>query len=375
MKIPGPEAGYTDLLDHATRLKIKETAEKRKSFPLRPSASGHCARKLAYDLMEYRGHAKYEKDLMEPNVHRLLNLGHYVESALIKDFYMLSDIGMQIRYKQQAVTLFQLDPIRKKEQEIIEGQVDLVIWSEKYKCVADVKSAKDKFSKAFPTGWKETLDKLANCDSVIQMSDTAFYIEELEEFIEEYGDPFLADNLWQLNAYCCSDFFQERGIDHGVILKYNKNDSRLYEIRFKPSLKMMEKLQKKFNDINKAVAKKKPELVEKEYVIGSARCSFCPYSEQCWGEDTKKAYWKTQPRKRWPKDTHKIDRGNEIETLFKQFKKTEEAGKARAKVEERSIKTMLEAGVDKVRLADDTIYELKYLKSPRPHYEVRRSKL
>lgn len=375
MKIPGPETGYTDLLDYATQLKIQERAEQRGSFPLRPSAAGDCSRKLAYDLMEYRGYAKYEKEVMKPQVHRLLNLGHYIESALIKDFYMLSDVGMQIRYKQQAVTLFQLDPILKKEQEIIEGQVDLVIWSDKYKCVMDVKSAKDKFSKAFQTGWIETLDKLSNCESVLTLSETAFYIEDLPAFIEEYGDPFLADNLWQLNAYCCSDFFRERGIDHGTILKYNKNDSRLYEIRFKPSIEMMEQLRNKFNKVNKAVAKKKPEMVEKDFTLGSIKCSFCPYADRCWGKDTKKEFFKTLPPKKWPKDTHKMTQGQELETLFQKFKANENLDKDRAKVEEKIIKLMLKEKVNKIRLSDDTIYELKHLKSPRPHFEVRRSKL
>lgn len=373
-KIPGPPVGYTDLLDYATKEKIKANSERSSSFPLRPSASGFCARRLAYDLMEFEGHDSYEKEPIQPNVYRLLNLGHSIEYALIKDFYLIPN--MKIKYKQQAVTLFKLDELKGQEAKIIEGQVDLVLWSDEWKCVADVKSAKDSFSKAYPTRWQETLDKFDNLKTTQKISDTAWYIEDLPAFLDENNDAFLANNLYQLNLYCMSPFFQERGISHGSILKYNKNDSRLYELRFKPSVELFEKVKDKFNKVNKAVAKKKPHLVEKDFVIGSSSCSFCPYKTQCWPEqDAKKAYFKTLPQKRWPKDTHKIARGNELEELFEEFQDKDKAIKDRDALEEKIIKMMLEEKVNKIRLANNKIYELKHLKSPRPHFELRLSKL
>lgn len=374
MKIPGPEVGYTDLIDFA----IEETmaSGKASTFPLRPSAAGYCSRRLGYDLMEFKGLAKYEKEKMEPNVYRLLNLGHSVEYSAIKNVELLK--FLQIKYKQQAVTLFRLDMIEQgKEEPLIEGYVDLVLWSDDFKCVMDVKSAKDGWSNGYSTRWDETLAKLGSTRGVVSLSPTAFYVDNLEKFIEEYNDPFLADNLIQLNMYCCSDFFRERGVDHGVILKYNKNDSRQYEIRFKPSLELFEKIKHKFNLVNRLVNEHKVEDIPRDAVLGSSRCAFCPYQKVCWeGEDARKAWYKTMPPKQWPKDTNRLGAlGIVFEDLFSQYRAVNNVEKDKANIEERILKVMAEHKINKIKLDNGEVYELKWLKSPRPHFELRRSKV
>ena len=373
--IPGPPVGYTDLIDEFTRDKIEENSKKERSFPLRPSAAGYCGRRLAFDLMEYKGYASYEKTPMEPNTYRLLNLGHSVEYSAIKNFELVN--FWKIKYKQQSVDLFKLEPIKGEEDKIIEGSADLVVYSPEWKCVIDIKSQKDAFSKAFPTRWKETLKKYEEMSSLQALSETAFYAENLEAFVEELKDDFLVDNLLQLNMYACSQFFQDRGIDHAVIYKYNKNDSRHYEIRFKPCKKLFKRIQDKFNQVNKAVANKDPKSVPCDFKLGSMRCAFCPYAKECWpeGQDGLKAWFSTFPKKKWPTDLHKIKDKGQLKKLFQDFEKGIDDIKIKEETEQEIVKLMLEKGLKKIKLDNEHIYEVKYLKSPRPHYELRRTKL
>lgn len=367
--------GYTDIIDEFTRDMIEENSKKEKSFPLRPSAAGYCGRRLAFDLMEYKGHATYEKSSMEPNVYRLLNLGHSVEYSAIKNFELVD--FWKIRYKQQSVDLFKLEPIEGEPEQRIEGSVDLVLFSPDWKCLIDIKSQKDAFSKAFPTRWKETLDKYKNMSSLHTISDTAYYAEDLDAFVAELKDDFLVDNLLQLNMYACSQFFKDRGIDHAVIYKYNKNDSSHYELRFKPSEALFKKVQDKFNQVNKAVAKKDPKSVPCDFKLGSMRCAFCPYAKECWpeGQDGLKAWYDTFPKKQWPIDSNKTKSGEKLEELFKSFQEGLSNIKTKDEVEQEIISILLEEGIKKIKLDNKQIYEVKYLKSPRPHYELRRTKL
>lgn len=373
----GPKYGYTDILDKFIKEKVKKDSERPRSFPLRPSAAGHCSRKLAYDLMEYRGKQTYSKDLFSPAVYRLLNLGHSVEYSALQNFKLVEDL--QVKYKQQAVTLFRLEDVNKKEQELIEGSVDAVFVldspEEKYKAVVDIKSAKDSFHKAFTTKWESTLDKFKSMSTVETISDTAFYIDSLPAFLEENRDPFLADNLYQLNLYACSNFMKIRGIDHAVIYKYGKNDSRHYELRFRPSDAIAEQIEKKFNDINQKVAKDQPEKVVKDYNLGSARCAFCPYQKQCWPEvDANKAFFNKLKGKE-PVEVRQLgDLGNEIERCLSTLTDMEPSVDKRDSFKEQVVNFLLENKVYYFKLDNGRVYELKFLKSPKPHYELRASK-
>lgn len=372
LKIPGPEVGYTDLLDAEIRERITKQAEDNKFFPLRPSSAGACARKLAYDLMEYEGKAKYAKEEMEPNVYRLLNLGHSVEYSAIRNLELIP--GINIRYKQQVVTLFKLDSRAANiPAPLIEGSMDGVLWSDEFKGVFDIKSAKDGFSVAYKTRWDETLDKFRKMSSLVQIGAEAWYADDLDALLKELNGDFLSDNLVQLNMYACSDFLVERGIDHAVIYKYGKNDSRHYEIRFKPSKKVFEAVQKKFNAIYQAVGENKPEKVERESFLGSARCGFCPYQQECWQTNALKEFFKTTP-KEWPTDIGRT-KSKELPSMFERLESLEASSKEREALEADILKEMQEKKIKKIKLDNGRVYQIHYLKSPVPHFELRRSKV
>jgi hypothetical protein len=380
MSMPGPSCGYTDLLDHEIHEKLKREEEerregKRKRHPLRPSSAGACARRLAYELMEYRGHTFYDKELRAPNTYRLLELGHSVEYSALKNFELIKVI--RARYKQQVLSFFELDSIDgQTEKELIEGSCDVVLINEQWKCVMDVKSQKDGWSSAYQSRWNETMAKYDAMPSLAKISDTAWYAEDVEAFLQELGDDFLADNIYQLNLYACSDFLRDRGIDHAVIYKYNKNDSQHYELRFKPSLALYEKVREKFNLINRAVAQKKPELVPRASMLGSMRCAFCDFKSSCWTEDAKKAWYKKMPPKFWPTDTSRLPDtiGQSLDKLIGEFDEQIKTKKLTARLEQEIIKLLLDNQVKKIRTTEGAVYELKYLKSPTEHYELRRSK-
>jgi len=221
--IPGPATGYTDLLDAATTAKLtkdredQKSGEKKGSFPLRPSSAGYCSRRLGYDLMSFRGKAQYEKEVFKPATHRLLNLGNSIEDHVLKQFYLFDDI--RINYRQHMVSLFKLKPIDGKEQEIIEGSIDGTFWSQEHKAVFDIKSQKDGFHIAYKSRWDHTLAKYEECQFIDKIGESAYYVNDLEAYIDLLGGDWLVDNLVQLNSYACSQFFVDRGVDHAVIFK------------------------------------------------------------------------------------------------------------------------------------------------------------
>ena len=375
----GPPCGYTDLLDYEIELEAQKQLEAKREgkgkFPLTPSSSGFCARRLAYDLMEYRGHAVYESTPITPQLYRLFELGHAIEYQSLKTFKLLKVFTQ--KYKQQVLTFFPIERgIEGLKADLMEGQCDFVFWNEKYKCIGDVKSKKDKFSYAYKTNWDEELDRFDSMDSLVRFSDTAFYADNLDAFIEELGDDFLTDNLYQLNLYAMSDFMKERGIDHCILYRYNKNDSRHMEIRFRPSEKAFNYVRDKYNKINVAVDKKQPESVEKEYFLGSSRCAFCSYNKMCWGDtNALKEHFKTMPGKKWPTDIYKIEDSKDVENDFAEYEDGIGAASTLKKKETKIIKWLLEKKINKIRLLNGHIYELKMLKTPTPHYELRRGKL
>jgi hypothetical protein len=379
----GPPIGYTDLLDHEIYEKLvkeeeaKRTTPSARYHPLRPSSAGACARKLTYDLMEYRGHSYYEKTIREANVYRLLELGHSVEYSALKNFELLKSLT-RIRYKQQTLSFFKLERQDKDAKpELIEGSCDAVFITNdgQWVGVIDIKSQKDGFSAFYRTRWDETLTKYNGMRSLKKISPTAWYADSLEDLLEELGDDFLCDNLYQLNMYACSNFLQERGVTFGSIIKYNKNDSRQYELRFRPSMAVYERVKNKFNRIAVAVDNKNPEAIERDSFFGSMRCAFCPFQLECWGQDAKKAWQKQLPPKAWPRDTHKMGHaGRVIEDLFLSREKLASAEKDRDAVDLKIIKALYDAQERRVRLPSGEVYEVKYLKTPKPHFELKRSK-
>jgi hypothetical protein len=295
----GPSVGYVDLLDHYTTEHLKREDEKgRDKTPIRPSAAGYCTRELYYALMEFHGKASYKKELREPAVHRLLNLGHSIEWHLIKQFELLSTL-VDIRYKQQVLSFKYMDvPANPSMSQWLEGSLDLVFWNDKWKCVADVKSKGGGHDfRARKSRWDSYTDKLLAMKTVepiaVKSIDKetgqpraadSFWVEDLEAFLEELDDPFFAANFLQLNMYACSDFLRQRGIDHGAIIQYHKADSKLREVRFRPSLKLYTATLNKFQTALDAAAMETASAAPQDHAQGSYKCRYCPYKAECWGK-------------------------------------------------------------------------------------------
>lgn len=288
----GPSTGYTDLLDNEIIAEIEhEFNSPRKYNPLRPSSAGKCSRQLAYELAEYRLGWKYDQvEKMKPPTYRLLKLGHSVEWSTIQNFKLLKDFS--IKYKQQSVTLFKVQ--RGKEgapDEIIEGSMDWVLWSDVHRCICDAKSKKDGGSGQYRY-WKKDISKLMAMESVTPISETEIWVDDLPAFIKELNGDYLVDNMIQLNGYACSDFVRERGIDHGLIYRYNKNTSEHFAIRFRPSLDVQREAKAKFDMVSIAVDKEQVDSVPCEYELGTMRCAYCPFSAYCHpGRDVKAAFF------------------------------------------------------------------------------------
>lgn len=363
-KIPGPPVGYTDLLDHAIVEGQKENKDK-KYYPLRPSAAGFCALKLAQDLMTYYGYAEYTRESISPGLTRLFKLGHSIEYSTLQYF---NNVPLfDVKYKQQLVTCFRL-----VDGTLIEGSCDACFISDKWKAVMDVKSTKDKFSRAFSTQWVERFDKFDGMNSLSKLSDTAWYADDVIEFMKEYGDDYLFDNIYQLNLYASTDFMKERSIDHCVIYKYNKNDSRHYELRFKPTDILAKEVEDKFNAIVTAVKKKDISSIKPTCKLGTMRGAFCG----CNGHpgDVKKAWYATLPKKKWPVDIAKLNSA-ELEIYFKSYEDRLKGETHQKNIELNILERLQAKKVQKIKLDNGHIYEVKFLKSPKPHYELRRSKL
>lgn len=378
--VPGPKYGLNEIIDALTQKTI-ESRNDYKYNPIRPSGSGKCERELGYEFMEYRGHATYEREQNTSSTHRLLNFGHHVERHTIDEIYQAikqSTKKIDIKYKQQTLSFFKLP-----DGTFLEGNMDLGIESEDWKIAVDVKSKADKYSQFFKSSWDEFCEKLTKTGFAERFGDDAIYINDLEKFIDTQTDVWFNNNLYQLNFYLGSEFLQQRGYTLGAILQYNKNDSRLREIRFSYSQVVFDRVKDKFTRVMKAVDEEKSvESLSKDYVLGSSKCGFCSFKKQCYPEDDAlKLYFKTLPPKAWPKDLDRLpkDAQDILTELFTQYHEADKVTSKRDLLEEKIVATLDKLGVYKIRLSDDLIYRVKRLKSggkgDGERYVLRRDKL
>lgn len=380
--ILGPQESFCDLIDN--HMLAMEQAKTTKYYPLRPSASGYCARRLAYDLMDYHGYKSYGKEEKKPSVLRLLNFGHSVEFSALRNMDGLP--GWDVKYKQQVLSMFRLDPTEPGTTgRLIEGSLDAVLWSDAHRALLDVKSVGDRWSGSFKGKWEELLDKYSNMKSLVPFGNVdakegykAFYADSLEDFIAELNGDFLCDNLYQLNLYACSPFLVERGISIAVVYRYNKNDSRHMEIRFRPSQAVYQQTFQKFNSINQAVARRDPESIDRQSFLGSFRCAYCPHAKHCWGDaDSLKAWFATFPEREWPVRLNELsnsEAAQRLAGLFADYTAEKSHTSEADKIETQILEICTQEKITKLQLDNKQVYEVKYLKSPKPHFELRRGK-
>lgn len=363
--------GFIDLLDiDMFQKSTEQAAAPTNKNPLRPSAAGKCGRAKAYEYGEYKGLLKFDKEVLSPETQRIFSLGHSVEYDILKHFKGVK--ALQVRYQQQVLT-FQTLP----DGEIQEGSIDAVFYHEKSRCIIDIKSKKEKHSNYYNSDWDDMSNKLARMASVKTITDTTFYADNLEAFLAELNDPFLAQNFLQLNLYACHPFIKERGVDLAAIIQVSKNTSRTREIRFRPSDVLFKHILAKDAGISKTMVETgDPTQVPKDFVLGSIACAFCQHRTTCWPQnDATKDYYRSMPDKKvWPKDTNRMapEVALKLEELITEWA-TIKATDARAKVcEAEALKLMEEQSLWKVRLANGNIYESKRLKD---RIELRRGKL
>lgn len=363
--------GFVDLLDIDMQAKAEEQSKAPTSKnPLRPSAAGKCGRAKAYEYAEYKGLIKFDKEILGPETQRIFSLGHSVEYDILKHFKGVK--SLQVRYQQQVLT-FQTLP----DGEIQEGSIDAVFYHEKSRCIIDIKSKKEKHSNYYNSDWDDMSNKLSRMKSVQTITDTTYYAEDLEGFLNELNEPFFAQNFLQLNLYACHPFIVERGIDLAAIIQVSKNTSRTREIRFKPSKKLYDYILAKDAGISKTMLETSDVTqVPKDFTLGSLPCAFCQHRATCWPQnDATKDYYRGLPEKKvWPKDTNRMPshvalRLEELITEWATIKATD----TRAKVcEAEALKLMEEQSFWKIRLENGEIYESKRLKD---RIELRRGKL
>lgn len=367
----GPAVGYVDMLDIATYNKsVEHAAKPNPRNPLRPSSAGKCAREKAYEFMEYKGYAKYEKEILTPETSRIFSLGHTIERDLLYNFRDITEL--HVKYQQQVLTFWPLC-----DGSLVEGSIDAVFVLPKWKCVIDCKSKKDKFSSYQITSWDETAEKLSKMKSVQIISDgTAYWVEDLSEFLKELRDPFFAANFLQLNLYACHEFMRERGIDHAAIIQYNKNDSRLREIRFKPSQALVDQVRLSDQGVAEVIERTKdPEQVDRSFMLGSIKCAFCSFNKHCWpSTNPTKEFFKSLPEKRdWPKDTDRLGAlGKQLEELFSRYIPLKQAEKNIEVVEEEIAQILEKNSLYKIRLANKEIFEYRRLKNG---FSIRRGRV
>ncbi len=375
----GLTVGLNELLDHesvAAQHKAIADGTNWQGTPLRPSAAGECERALAYSLESFWKIKAHPVEIKEPNVIRLLDLGHSVEWNLIGQIKRYLKEHFKIAYEQQCVSFTELRSEANPERnQFLAGNIDLTLTGKEFKCVADVKSKKEKYSSYRDSNWAEENEKYAGLPSVTVIGEAAFYVEDIEQFLKEVRDPFLAMNIYQLNLYTHSQFLKERGFNFCSLLYYNKNTSQLRELRFKPSEKLAQYVIDKFTRVFHLVDSGQTEEAKREFMPPSIKCAFCQYNKICWPEtDALKVFFKSLPPKEWPKDTDRFPAGEELERLFYAYTQVC-ASEARATELEGEICTMLvEAGVRKVRFSDKSVYEVKWYKSPREGFRLKRSK-
>jgi hypothetical protein len=352
------EISIVDMLDIA----LVENYEKqwsgpRRKAPLRPSSAGKCTRALAP-----------AEDKKEPATIRLLDVGSYIEKSMINHLRKLKEpFGIEVKYEDQIVTVCTL-----ADGTIIEGEIDFALEGPGVKILGDSKTTKVKFSSHMTDNWEEMLQKWRRMPSVKQLSETCYYVEDAWAFCQALKDDFKIDNVMQVNMYLGSDFFRERGYEHGALYYYLKNDSRMYELRFKFNQKLHDFVKDRYETAKNVPT---PEEAPKSYNLGSIRCAFCPYSNHCWStQDPLKAYFNTLPKKQWAKDLSKVKDSDMIEGLFNEYEDLLTKSESIEVVEDKIAQLLAAQKVSKIKRGNGDIWEVKILKSPREHFVLRRSK-
>lgn len=347
MNIPGPKS-YVDLLDAVVK---NRASDQPNSSPIRPSNAGTCTRRIAYDYLGFLGKGEVIHETRKPSVERLLKLGHFIETHVVDDLKDIPDMG--VRFTQQLVEMFILPG-----GTTVEGSTDAVMWSKEVRGVLDVKTIGDRWHNHFASKWDGLMKDYERCSTTF--GTNSFFVEDLGAFLRKIGpSDSLYKNLIQLNLYACCEFLQKRCVDHASIIRYNKNNSALMEIRFAPSMSVFEETEQRLALVEAAGLAGDVTIAPKERVLGDMDCTYCPYKDQCWPGTPKKEFYKTMKPKEWAARLN----NDEIEGLFAHRANAELAAEDLVDIDRELISLLDNMSVNKLELNNGDIFEVKVLKT------------
>lgn len=381
LKIPGPpplvdlfDAGIQEEIDKA---EVERNKGKNFRFPLSPSGFGSCGRKLAIELAEFKGLGIYPTIPDDTRSKRRFARGHDIEYSLLRQMKQYIPIGQVMKQQYLPMT------ITSDGKHQIGGSIDVLI-DDKEAMIIDIKSKGTYWSNIASDKFQEEMDEIADSPHCVMFGSNSIFIMDIYKFYQEYStDNFISRYFLQLNAYGCSPFAKEyisntnpgeKGIKAVALLFENKNNHMMAEIRWVPDERLMkfavDKIQKIYNYV--VINKQDPTKFEADFTLGTLNCKMCPRREICWG-DVRHPY--NGPRTKWAVDTHAIKNGgDEIEKKYADYKKALQTESGFDKLEADLIKAMLNAEATKVRFSDDKVFELRRLKTPKPHMVLRQSK-
>lgn len=379
-KIPGPPA-LADLLDVGIQDEIeREEKERLKGkigrFPLSPSQFGACGRLLAMNLAETVGKGMFPLELLDPRAKRRFQRGYDIEYSLIKQLKKYVPISQG--FGQQYLAM-DLTPDGKY---VIGGSLDTLFITEEH-LVVDIKSKADYWSNSHTGAFEALFSDIRNKPGVVEFGERSFFIEDIEAFYATFPkDDFISGYFLQLNSYGACDWANEFrsnlfpgvvGVSAVALLFENKNSHIMAELRWKPSRALYEMAIQKMKDIYQWVVidEKPADKYRPDFTLGSLRCRLCPRKAACWG-DTRHPY--NGPKKKWAVDTHALSNNADLEKFYLEYKNVLTQDDENKKIEQELIKAFVESGEQKIRFPDGAIYEVKELKTPKPHFVLRRSK-
>lgn len=317
-------------------------------FPLSPSQIGKCALALGRNVSHYLGIADYPRGAgsTTPRLQRVFARGHLLEEALVEDFE--KQAGLKVQDRQKEVVLLTLPDGRR-----IKGNIDGNVYHDGMKVTVDFKSKGARYAGNFADSIQQFFEEMKETGLVEEFNENAYFITDPKGLFHRLSlDEFFVDYLLQLNSYGVVE-----NSDYVTLYYENKNTCANYEVKWEPNAYLFEYAVRKLRYIYTQVTTAGAESIQKEYQLGSARCRLCEYNELCYG-----AY--TPPVSKvsgiLPAD---------LESFYLNATRRDVQ-----RSEEEVLKYMQEKDLTHVELSNGTTYERKWLKTPKPHYELRLTK-
>jgi hypothetical protein len=325
-------------------------------FPLSPSQIGKCGLKLARDLAHYLGLRDYPRglDSRDPRTMRIFKRGDLLETALVAD---LEKGGVEVIDRQRRVRLFQLS-----DKHDVSGSIDGIgiIRGSGARFLVDFKSKGAFYSAGFKDSISEFFGEMVQT-GVVEMlgekGDECYFITDVKKLFDLISmDDFFVDYILQLNSYAFAEGMEP--VDFVSLYYENKNSCHNYEVRWVPHPALFEYARNKLQFIYDTVLTKGPEAVEKEFALGSAKCRLCEYNTLCYGTFE-------------PKPKGEVIKGGLSNELDGKWVKGIQWKAFLEKMEAQILVEMENRGLTHITTSDGMTYTRKFLKTPKPHYELR----